>query len=94
MESAYIVACGVVWRKTLDPVAGSELVQGLQSEDQEIRFLAQAILAESGEASMSLLEAAVSNGLVNPEFAGPCMATILRSQNRIGNWVTCERSQN
>ena len=94
MESAYIVACGVVWRKTLDPVAGSELVQGLQSEDQDIRFLAQNILAESGEASMSLLEDAVSSGLVTPEFAGPCMATILCSQNRIGDWVTCERNQN
>ena len=94
MESDYIVACGVVWRKTLDPVAGSELVQGLQSEDHEIRLLAQAILAESGEASMSLLEAAVSNGLVNPEFAGPCMAAILRSQNRTGNWISCERSRN
>ena len=94
MEADYIVACGVVWRKTLDPVAGTELVEGLQSEDHEIRFLAQTILAESGEASMSLLEAAVSNGLVNPEFAGPCMAEILRSQNRIGNWVTCERIQN
>lgn len=48
MQADYIVACGVVWRKTLDPVAGSELVEGLQSEDREIRFLAQAILAESG----------------------------------------------
>lgn len=53
MEADYIVACGVVWRKTLDPVAGTELVEGLQSEDHEIRFLAQTILTESGEASMS-----------------------------------------
>lgn len=94
MEADYIVACGVVWRKTLDPVAGTELVESLQSEDQEIRLLAQTILAESGAASMSLLESAVSNGLVNPEFAGPCMAAILRSQNRIGNWVMCERTEN
>ena len=94
MESDYIVACGVVWRKTLDPVAGSELIQGLQSEDHGIRLLAQTILAESGEASMSLLETAVSSGSVNPDFAGPCMAAILRSQNRIGDWVTCERTQN
>jgi len=94
MEPDYIVACGFVWRKTLDPVAGSELVEGLQSEDQEIRLLAQAILAESGEASMSLLESAVANGVVNPEFAGPCMAAILRSQNRLGDWASCERTRN
>ena len=94
MESDYIVACGVVWGKTFDPVAGSELIQGLQSEDQGIRFLAQTILAESGAASMSLLETAVSSGLLNPEFAGPCMATILCSQSRIGDWVRCERNQN
>lgn len=94
MQADYIVACGVVWRKTLDPVAGSELVESLQSEDQEIRFLAQTILAESGKASMSLLETAVANGVVSPEFAGPCMAAILRSQYRIGDWITCERTQN
>lgn len=94
MEADYIVACGVVWRKTSDPVAGSELIQGLQSEDEDIRFLAQTILAESGESSMSLLETAVSSGLVNPEFAGPCMAAILCSQNGIGDWVTCQRTLN
>lgn len=94
MEADYIVACGVVWRKTLDPVAGSELVEGLQSEDQEIRLLAQAILAETGEASMSLLESAVASGLLRPEFAGLCMATILRSQNRTQDWVTFERTRN
>ena len=94
MEADYIVACGVVWRKTLDPVAGSELVEGLKSEDQEIRSLAGTILAESGEASMNLLESAVASGVVDPEFAGPCMAAILRFQNRRGDWVTCERTQN
>lgn len=94
MEIDYIVACGVVWRKTLDPVAGSELVQGLQSEDEEIRFLAEIILAESGKASMNLLEAAVSSGSVNPELAGPCMAAILRTHYGIGDWATCEPMQN
>jgi hypothetical protein len=94
MEADYIVACGFVWRKTLDPEAGTELVEGLQSEDQEIRLLAQTILAESGAASMSLLESSVSNGLLNPEFAGPCMAAILRSQNRIENWATSKRTEN
>jgi len=94
MDADYIVACGVVWRKTSDPVAGSELLEGLQSEDREIRFLAQTILAETGEVSMSLLEGAVADGVVNPEFAGPCIAAILRSQNREGGWVTCERTEN
>lgn len=94
MEADYIVACGVIWRKTQDPVAGSELVEGLQSEDQEIRLLAQTILAESGEGSMSLLESAVANGVVSPEFAGPCMAAILRNQNRAGDWAPCERALN
>lgn len=94
MEADYIVACGVIWRKTLDPVAGSELVEGLQSEDQEIRLLAQTILAESGEDSMSLLESAVTDGVVSPEFAGPCMAAILRSQNRKGDWASRERALN
>ena len=94
MEADYIVACGVVWRKTMDPAAGSELIEGLQCEDEEIRILAQTILAESGDVSMSLLESAVASGMVNPEFAGPCIAAILRSQNQIGGWVTCERTQN
>ena len=94
MEPDYIVACGIVWRKTADPVAGSELVEGLQSEDREIRSLAQRVLAESGEASMSLLESALAAGLVTPESAGPCLAVILRSQNGIGDWGTCDRTRN
>jgi len=94
MEADYLVACGVVWRKTADPVAGWELVEGLQADDQEIRLLAPTILADSGGASMTLLESAVANGVLTPEFAGPYMAAILRSQNRLGDWVTCERRQN
>ena len=94
MKADYIVACGVAWRKTADPVAGWELVEGLQSEDQEVSLLAQTLLAESGEASMSLLESAVVTGAINPERAGPCMAAILRSQNRLEDWVTCERTLN
>ena len=94
MRADYIVACGIAWRKTADPVAGWELVEGLQSEDQEVSLLAQTLLAESGEASMSLLENAVATGAINPERAGPCMAAILRSQNRIEDWITCERTLN
>ena len=82
--------------KTADPVAGAELVDGLQSEDQEVRLLAQTLLAESGEASMSLLESAVSTGALNPELAGPCMAEILRTRKlTINDWTgNCERSVN
>ena len=94
MKIDYIVACGVAWRKTADPVAGWELVEGLQSEDQEVSLLAETLLSESGEASMSLLENAVATGAINPERAGPCMAAILRSQNRLEDWVTCERTLN
>ena len=94
MDADYLVACGFVWRKTLDPVAGWELVEGLESEDQEVRLLAQSLLAESGEASMNLLESAVAAGAINPESAGPCMAAILRSKNRIGDWINCERTLN
>ncbi len=94
MEAEYIVACWLVWRKTLDPVVGAELVEALQSEDPEIRFLAQTMLAQSGAASMSLLETALATGIVNPEVASPCVAAILRSQNRIGEWSTCERTEN
>jgi hypothetical protein len=93
MKADYIVACGIAWRNMADPVAGSELLEALQSEDQEASLLAHALLAESGETSMSLLESAVATGVVSPERAGPCMAAILRSQIGIEDWVTCERTQ-
>ena len=96
MESEYIVACGIVWRKTADPVAGQELVAALESGDQEQRMLVQSVLTECGEASMSLLESAVSTGALNPELAGPCMAEILRTRKlTINDWTgDCERSVN
>ena len=77
-----------------DPAAGSELLEALQSEDQDLSLLAEAVLAECGEAAMSLLESAVANGIVNPDRAGPCMASILRSQNEIEDWVTFQRRVN
>jgi hypothetical protein len=78
MEAAYMLACGVVWRKTADPEAGWDLVDGLKSSDPEVRLLAQTFLVESGESSMGLLESALALGIVDPEVAGPCMAEILR----------------
>ena len=73
-----MLACGVVWRKTADPEAGWDLVEGLESKDPQLRLLAQSLLVESGESSMGLLESALAAGVVNPEVAGPCMAEILR----------------
>ena len=80
MNADYVLACGVVWRKTADPEAGWDLVDGLKSRDPEVRLLAQTLLVESGESSMDLLESALAVGIVDPDVAGPCMAEILRSR--------------
>jgi len=81
MNADYMLACGVVWRKTADPEAGWDLVDGLKSRDPEVRLLAQTFLVESGESSMGLLESALALGIVDPDVAGPCMAEILRSRH-------------
>jgi hypothetical protein len=78
MNTDYMLACGVVWRRTADPEAGWDLVDGLKSRDPEVRVLAQTLLIESGESSMGLLESALAVGIVDPDVAGPCMAEILR----------------
>jgi hypothetical protein len=78
MNTDYMLACGVVWRRTADPEAGWDLVDGLKSRDLEVRLLAQTLLVESGESSMGLLESALAVGIVDPDVAGPCMAEILR----------------
>jgi hypothetical protein len=78
MNTDYMLACGVVWRRTGDPEAGWDLVDGLKSGDPEVRVLAQTLLVENGENSMGLLESALAVGIVDPEVAGPCMAEILR----------------
>lgn len=77
MDANYMLACGIVWRKTADPEAGWELVEALQSPDARLRSLAQSFLVETGEDSMDLLEGAVAGGILSPEVAGPCMAEIL-----------------
>ena len=78
MNVDYMLSCGVVWRKTADPEAGWDLVDGLKSRDPEVRLLAQTLLVESGEGSMGLLEDALAVGIVDPDVAGPCIAEILR----------------
>ena len=80
MNTDYMLACGIVWAKTGDPEAGWELVEALESDDLRVRALAQALLVDSGEHSMHLLESALAAGAVSPEAAGPCMAEILRSR--------------
>jgi hypothetical protein len=79
VDSVYLLACGIVWRKTADPDAGWELVEGLESSDPCLRSLARSLLVENGEQSMDLLESAVATGKVSPQVAGPLMAEILRS---------------
>jgi hypothetical protein len=78
MNTDYLLACGAVWRRTADPEAGWDLVDGLKSSDPEVRVLAHTLLVESGESSMGLLESALAGGIVDPDVAGPCMAEILR----------------
>ncbi len=80
MNTDYMLACGVVWRRTADPEAGWDLVDGLKSRDPEVRVLAQTLLVESGESSMGLLESALAVGIVDPDVAGPCMTEILRTR--------------
>jgi hypothetical protein len=78
MDIDYVLACGIVWRKTADPEAGWELIEGLESEDPQLRLLAQTLPVEGGESSIGLLENALAAGVVNPDIAVPCMAEILR----------------
>jgi hypothetical protein len=66
MEMNYMVACGIVWRKTSDPEAGWELIEALESPDPGVRLLAQNLLVENGEDSMVLLEGAVERGITSP----------------------------
>ena len=70
MNADYMLACGIVWRKTADPVAGWELIEGLDSPDPHVRQLAQTILVECGEPSMNLLESAIATGTPKPGFSG------------------------
>ncbi|MGA9966574.1 MAG: hypothetical protein WBQ10_15360 [Terriglobales bacterium] len=78
MDIDHVLACGIVWRKTADPEAGWELIEGLESKDPQLRLLAQTLLVESGDISIGLLENALAAGVVNPDIAVKCMADILR----------------
>lgn len=89
MNVDHMLACGIVWRKTADPEAGWDLVDGLKSRNPEVRLLAQTFLIERGESSMRLLESALAVGIVEPDVACPCMAEIPRIRH--GKAVTGQR---
>ncbi len=82
MDANYVLACGIVWYKTADADAGSELIEALRSPDPHLRLLAHTLLAEAGEESMRLLESALAQGILCTQIAGSCMANILRVQAR------------
>jgi hypothetical protein len=79
MDANYMLACGIVWRKTADPDAGWELVEALASPDPELRQLARDMLVQRRDNAMALLEDAVGAGVLTPEVAGPCMVELLRA---------------
>lgn len=82
MRVDYLLACGMVWRRTADPVAGWQLIEGLESKDPCIQEIAKTLLVDCGEPSMRLLESAVAVGIVRPESAAPCMAEILGARRQ------------
>jgi hypothetical protein len=93
MDVDYMLACGLAWRRTADPVAGWELIEGLESNDPCIQEIAKTILVQCGEPSMSLLESAVAAGIVSPKSAVPCMAEILGAHSQ-ADFVVFGRSVN
>lgn len=84
MDETFIIACGVVWRKTADPEAGWSLVAALDSPDPSIRSLAEAMLSAGADDSLALLEAAVAAGVLSPEKAAPCISQLLQAE---GCWT-------
>lgn len=80
MDPNYMLACGIVWRKTADPEAGWELIDGLKSTDLGVRTIAHTLLLENSRESMLLLECALATGELSPDLAGPCIAEIIRAE--------------
>jgi hypothetical protein len=56
-------------------------------------MLAQTFLIECGSASMSILEDALSEGVVSTDTAAPCIAAILRGQIQ-PKWIPSEHVLN
>lgn len=80
MNPDYVIACGLVWRKTGDPEAGWELIEALESADPSVRAVARLLLVDQGEDSLLLLEGALVTGTINSATASECMAEIMRNQ--------------
>lgn len=93
MDVNYMLACGIIWRRTADPVAGWELIEALESQDPYARQIAQMILVECGEPSIELLESAIATGTVNLDSAGVCIAEIVRARTK-EHWNTFGRAFN
>lgn len=79
MDAEYVLACGIVWRKSADPDAGWELVEALASPDPELRQFAWEMLLHRRDNAMAILEGAVGTGVLTPEVAGPCIVELLRA---------------
>ena len=90
VNAEYMLTCGIAWRRTSDPSAGLELVEGLESSDPQVRALAQTLLVEGGDSSVGLLESAMSAGIANPDLASACIAEILRARV-YHEWIRSER---
>ena len=80
MNPDYVIACGLVWRKTGDPEAGWELIEALESADPSVRAVARLLLVDQGEDSLLLLEDALVTGTLKPATASECMAEIMRNR--------------
>jgi len=78
MDSIYLVACGVVWRKTRDPEAGLELIEGLRASNPVLRSVAESMLVHAGAASIELIEQALASGALCPNDAVFCMVELIR----------------
>jgi hypothetical protein len=78
-DAQYMLACGIVWRKSADPDAGWELVETLASPDPELRQFARDMLVQRRDSAMALLEDAVAAGILTPEVAGRCIMELLRA---------------
>ena len=76
MDSIDLIACGILWRKTEDPDAGWELIEGLHSPDPELSTVAESMLVQAGWPSVGLVERALELGLLRPSEAGRCMAAL------------------
>jgi hypothetical protein len=46
MSTEYVFLCGIMWRQHDSEDAGRELIRALHSEDADVVFLAQAMLAD------------------------------------------------